>query len=133
MRLILALVLLAARAFLCKALSLGLLLLLLYGKGRRLRFRPENWEAFFETLSPRSIRGWAVAVYGAASLAATGGLYLAFRALHFRYAAEVCISLFLSGLALTVLRWRRAAETGRLTEMLRELGVRPPAPRETDT
>lgn len=132
MRLILLLVLVAVRTFLCKALSLGLLLLLLYAKGRRLRFRPESWDAFFKALSRNAVRGWAVAVYGAASLAATGGLYLALRILHFRYGAEVCVSVFLCSLVLTVLRWRRSEAVGQLGEMLRELGVRPPAPREPE-
>ena len=67
MYVLLLIVVTALKILLCKGLVLGIILLLVWIKGRQLRFDSDEWDNFFLSLPPEKIQQGAIGIYLAAA------------------------------------------------------------------
>lgn len=125
-----ALILLAViglKSLLCKGIAVGLILLLAWGKGRRLRFSAEGWNRYLSGFSDQKAEGIAIGTYLAAGAGSSLIAYLLLRAAGFSHSREIALALFGAGCAVFGIRYRtkgRGKLLGKMEEMRRDAGER---------
>lgn len=106
MYLLLLILIAGIKILLCKGLALGIVLLLFWIKGRRLRFCSDEWDNFFLSLPASKIKKYAIEIYLAAAVVSSIISYFILELTGYRHSLGITILLFAGGLAVTSYKWR---------------------------
>ena len=85
------------KTLLCKAVSLLIILLSFWIKGKKLHFNSNQWDNFFLQLSDKKLQHYAVI----SSVAA----FSLFKATGYSRGLEITLLIFIGGLAITAYKW----------------------------
>lgn len=96
---------LGAKIIFCKALALGIFLLLFFIKGKQLKFNSDRWDCYFLTLSKRKINMTGILIYLAAATFSALLCCFILAASGFQYAFEIALILFAGGILITGYRY----------------------------
>lgn len=106
MYLLLLILIAGIKILLCKGLALGIVLLLFWIKGRRLRFCSDEWDNFFLSLPVSKVQKYAIEIYLAAAVVSSIISYFILELTGYRHSLGITILLFAGGLAVTSYKWR---------------------------
>lgn len=93
------------KMLLCKGIALGIFLLLVYIKGKRLNFDSDQWDEFFLRTSSKMVQRYAAAIYLIAASMSSVISYFVFMLAGYIHGLEMAILLFIGGLILTAHKW----------------------------
>lgn len=107
------------KILLCKGIALGILLLLFWVKGRKLRFDSDEWDSFFLSLTAAKVQKYGIAIYLTAAMISSVIAYLILKLTAYRHNLEIAVLIFFSGLVITACKYAKGKD--RLLEKYREL------------
>ena len=107
MYVLLLIVVTALKILLCKGLVLGIILLLVWIKGRQLRFDSDEWDNFFLSLPPEKIQQGAIGIYLAAAVISSVISYCILELAGYRHSLGIAVLIFIGGLAITAYQWHK--------------------------
>lgn len=93
------------KTLLCKAVSLLVILLSFWIKGKKLHFNSNQWDNFFLQLSDKKLQHYAVSVYIAAAVISSVTAFFLFKATGYNRGLEITLLIFIGGLAITAYKW----------------------------
>ena len=93
------------KTLLCKAVSLLIILLSFWIKGKKLHFNSNQWDNFFLQLSDKKLQHYAVSVYIAAAVISSVAAFFLFKATGYNRGLEITLLIFIGGLAITAYKW----------------------------
>ena len=105
MYVLLLIVVTALKILLCKGLVLGIILLLVWIKGRQLRFASDEWDNFFLSLPPEKIQQGAIGIYLAAAAVSSVISYFVLELAGSGHSLGIAAVLFMGGLAISAYKW----------------------------
>lgn len=106
MYLLLLILIAGIKILLCKGLVLGIVLLLFWIKGRRLRFCSDEWDNFFLSLPASKVQKYAIEIYLTATVVSSILSYFILELTGYSHSLGITILLFAGGLAVTSYKWR---------------------------
>lgn len=106
MYLLLLILIAGIKILLCKGLALGIVLLLFWIKGRRLRFCSDEWDNFFLSLPASKVQKYTIEIYLAAAVVSSIISYFILELTGYRHSLGITILLFAGGVAVTSYKWR---------------------------
>lgn len=106
MHVLLLMLIVSLKILLCKGLTLGIVLLLFWIKGRQLRFHSDEWDIFFLSLPAAKVQKYAIEIYLAAAVISSIISYFILELTGYRHSLGITILIFIGGLAITSYKWR---------------------------
>ena len=105
MYVLLLIVVTALKILLCKGLVLGIILLLVWIKGRQLRFDSDEWDNFFLSLPAAKVQQYAIGIYLAAAVISSVISYFILELAGYRHGLGIAVLIFIGDLAITSYKW----------------------------
>lgn len=108
------------KVLLCKLLALGIVLLVLFVKGKQFDFNSEQWDEYFLTMTDRKLDVFVITIYTAAAILSSFAGFLLLHWMQVPHAAVIAVIFFLVGGAISGYRYfakQRAYIRKRYTEI----------------
>ncbi len=105
MYLLLLIVIIGLKTFLCKALALGFFLLIFWIKGLQLHFNTEKWDHFFLSLPATRVEKYAISIYLAAAVGSSAISFFILKLVRYRHCLVITLLIFIGGVAITSYQW----------------------------
>ncbi len=105
MYLLLLIPIIGLKTLLCKGLALGVFLLMLWIKGRQLRFNSDEWDNFFLSLPAAKVQKYGIEIYLTAAAISSAISYFILKLTGYRYSLGIAVLIFVGGLAITAYKW----------------------------
>lgn len=112
------------KGFLCKGFAIGLILFLMWCKGRSFHFDSDCWTAYFLQCSKQKLFCIMTSVYVCAAGLSTLLCYFLLTGFHYPYASAIAWTMFLVGAILTCYRYQHGGKqkiTQRYTALMQQL------------
>lgn len=105
MYLLLLILIIGLKTFLCKGTAIGIFLLIFWIKGRQLQFNSDKWDSFFLSLPAVKVQKYAIGIYIAAAVISSAISYIILEWTGYQHSLGIAALILIGGLAITGYKW----------------------------
>lgn len=110
MKLLVLLIVILCGIILCKAISVGIILLFMYVKGKSFNFDTKKWDEWFSKINDKKLFWMFAGVYIISSIISSLVAYALLNHFEFKYALWIALIFFAVRMAITWLRYHKSGK-----------------------